>query len=219
MIFWLAELQSATDLALTESLLTPEEALVFARLSGDLRRNEWLLGRSLAKQLVQRYFEVTSDTSPDRKSIAILPDSAGAPVVLLDDVPLPLSLSISHSRGAGFCALTATAGLRIGADIEQIAGRDAQFLMDFFATGEREWLASLGAEDHALGATAVWSAKEAYYKAQRTGLPLHGAWVEIVPAAVPSDGWSPFAIESEQSGKWEGSWRVWGEYVLAVVTG
>lgn len=219
MIFWLAELQIATDLALTESLLTPEEVLVLARLRGDLRRSEWLLGRSLAKQLVQRYFEVTTGDGPDRKGIAILPDASGAPVAFLDGEPLPLALSISHSRGAGFCALTDAKGVRVGADIEPIAGRDEQFLRDFLTERERAWLSTLRSEDHELGATALWCAKEAYYKALRTGLPLQRAWVEVVPSSVPRDVWSPFEIDSAEGGEWEGSWRMWGEYVLAVVTG
>lgn len=219
MIFWLAETQTATDLVLTESLLTPEEALVLARLRGDLRRNEWLLGRSLAKQLVQRYFEVTVGDSPDRKGIAILPDASGAPVAFLDGEPLPLVLSISHSRGAGFCALIDTEGVRIGADIERVAGRDEEFLRDFLTEREQAWLSTLRTEDHGLGATALWSAKEAYYKALRTGLPLRRTWTEIVPSSVPGDGWAPFEVDSGDVGEWEGSWRVWGEYVLAVVTG
>jgi len=219
MIFWLAEHQFATDLAVTEGLLTTEEALVFTRLSGDLRRAEWLLGRSLSKQLVQRYFEVTRQHVPDRREIGILPSATGAPIVHIDGTPQPIALSISHSQGAALCALTPDVGLRIGADVERISGRDDAFLLDFFTEAERSELASVAETDRPMLATAIWSAREAYYKAAGTGLPLRQGTLEVQPQTLPTDEWSPFTLRNSAKGAWEGSWRVWGEYILAVVTG
>ena len=219
MIFWLAELQSATDLDGTRSLLTREEALFFARLSGELRRGEWLLGRSLAKQLVQRYCEVTKQPVPDRRAIGILPSASGAPMVYLDGTPQPIALSISHSHGAGFCALTPAPGLRIGADIERITTRDESFLLDFFTDGERQTVSASAMETRTTIATAIWSAREAYYKAVGTGLPLRQGAVEVVAERIPGAEWTPFALRNTDEGEYEGSWRVWNGYVLAVVTG
>ncbi len=219
MIFWLAEHQSATDLSMTESLLTSEEALVFARLSNELRRAEWLLGRSLAKQLVQRYFEVTRQPEPDRREIGILPGATGAPVVHIDGTPQSLALSISHSQGAAICALTPEPGLRIGVDIERIAPRDDAFLLDFFGASERAEVASARIEERALLATAIWSAREAFYKAAGTGIPLQQGVMEVAIDGMPANEWRPFTLCHAGEGGWEGSWRVWGEYVMAVVTG
>lgn len=218
MIFWLAEHQSTTDLALTESLLTSEETLVFAQLFTDERRTAWLLGRSLAKQLVQRYFEVTEQPVPDRRAIGVLPDHAGAPIVHLEGAAAPLALSISHSHGAAFCALTADADIRVGADIERVAAQNATSLLDLLAEAERQAVAAAPKSERAKLATAVWSAQEAYYKALGTGLPLQSV-MEVQPMSRLTDAWTAFALQNTEAGVWEGSWRVWGDYVLAVVTG
>lgn len=219
MIFWLAELQSATDLSIAESLLTSEEALVFARLSGALRRSEWLLGRSLGKQLVQRYCEVSHQPVPDRRAIGVLPGTAGAPVVHIDGTPQPIALSISHSHGAAFCALTPERDMRVGVDIERITSRDEVFLLDFFTARERESVEMAPKNHRTLLATAIWSAREAYYKAMGAGLPLRNGELEIGVVELPTDEWTPFVLCNTAEGVWEGSWRMWSEYVLAVVTG
>jgi phosphopantetheine--protein transferase-like protein len=219
MIFWLAEHQSANDSAFSESLLTSEEALVFARLSGDLRRAEWLLGRSLAKQLVQRYCDVSQLDVPDRREIGVLPGANGAPVVHIGGTPQTLAISISHSLGAAFCALTPEPGLRIGADIERIAPRDETFLLDFFTPAERTQVEILPEAKRPILATAIWSAREAFYKALGAGLPLRQGVLEIEVSELPAEEWSPFVLRNTDEGAWEGSWRLWGSHVMAVVTG
>lgn len=219
MIYWHAEALDVTKLAAYENLLTTEEALVFARLRHVERRAEWVLGRSVAKQLVQRYLVDKEGVAPDDCAISILPDAAGAPYVEMDGARLDVVLSISHSDGTAFCALVGEAGVRVGVDIEGIAPRDEQFLCDFFSVEERAFMAGVAADGRDTIVTAIWCGKEAYFKALGTGLSLAMRTVTCLPTLGAADDWLPMKIEGTLQGEWQGSWRVWGNFVLMVITG
>jgi len=219
MIYWHAEALDATKLAEYESLLTAEEALVLARLQHVERRAEWVLGRSAARQLVQRYLLDKDGVAPDHCAISILPDATGAPHVEMNGGRLDVALSISHSEGTAFCALVGEAGVRVGVDIEGIAARGAQFLRDFLSAEERAFVAGVAADERNTIITAIWCGKEAYFKALGTGLPLKTRAITCLPAFDAADDWLPMTIQGAAPGEWEGSWRVWGGFVLMVVTG
>ena len=218
MIYWHVETLEATNLAAYESLLTTEEALVFARLPHGARRAEWLRGRAVAKQLLQRYLLTQAGAAPDASTISILPNAAGAPQVTVNGARLPVALSISHSGDAAFCALTSAADGRVGVDMEGIAPRDEAFLRDFFSNEEQAFVREQATHERDTFITAIWCAKEAYYKALGTGLPLETRAIICIPARAPGD-WAPVRIEGASAGAWQASWRSWRGYVLVLVAG
>jgi len=43
--------------------------------------------------------------------------------------------------------------------------------------------------------------------------------VTCLPTLGAADDWLPMKIEGALQGEWQGSWRVWGNFVLMVITG
>jgi phosphopantetheinyl transferase len=122
------------------------------------RREEWLLGRVLARQLV-------AEELGDSSAIEILSrDGLGRsvrPIVTIAGQPLPVSLSISHTRLAVLVALCAVPGVSIGADLVPCAPL-GNGLMEFWFDEQEQLLAE---NCGALEACRLWAAKEAVYKA------------------------------------------------------
>ena len=105
--------------------LNDEERQRSSSFKVEKRRQEWLLGRWTAKNLVQSVLRETADQEWPLDQIAIAADADGAPYAStlvqrtereetgISDIMsagqaaqrLPLSLSISHSHGMAFCAI------------------------------------------------------------------------------------------------------------------
>lgn len=88
--------------------------------------------------------------------------------------------SISHTTGYAVAVVRRTATPRlstdisIGVDAEQLGRVGDHLYSRLFTPGEEAWLARLPGPQRDAAATAVFGAKEAFYKAQ---FPLTGAWV------------------------------------------
>lgn len=157
--------------ALAAAVLTPNEREDYAAMGGaPLRRLEWLLGRTAAKESVRRLLLRNHNLYEPSADIAIWKDDLGKPHPLGDwqsQVSVAVDLSIAHTAGLVLGAAT-TQG-RIGLDVESVS-RDLteEFLRGVFTLEEQELATKSGD-----GPTAVlrfWCAKEAISKALGTGI-------------------------------------------------
>lgn len=157
--------------ALAEATLTPNEREDFAQMGGaPLRRLEWLLGRTAAKEAVRRALLSGYDLCAASADIAIWKDNLGKPHPLGDwqtRVGAPLDLTIAHTAGLILGAVTSKG--RLGLDVESV-GRDLteDFLRGVFTLEEQELATRAGD-----GPTAIlrfWCSKEAISKALGTGI-------------------------------------------------
>lgn len=169
--------------------------------------------------------------------IGVAGEQPAGPALTVVGVRLPVSLSISHSNGAAFCALLRTNGAtprwQLGADIERIDARSQQFRATFLTPAEDQWIDSAPAGLADTLVTATWSAKEAVLKALHLGLTVDTRRVTVL---CRFDGdltqWTPVQIECDSTliarpiaddgvttpvtHQLTGWWRIEGDYVLSM---
>lgn len=85
--------------------------------------------------------------------------------------------------------------LSLGADIEQLGRVKDHLWPRIFTDVERKYLASLGSRDADRAATAMFSAKEAFFKLQH---PLTGLWLEFLDAEVSLEEENVFRITTKK---------------------
>ncbi len=151
-------------------VLSPRELDLYSKLKGERRRRSWLVGRLAAKALL-----LGAGTALDPRDVEVLPDGRGVPRALLRGEPLPLSLSIAHSRRepeGGRLSVEGFAGLadlegegHIGVDLERVRPLHPRLVERAFHPEEREALCALKEQAQAEGLVARWALKEAAYKA------------------------------------------------------
>jgi 4'-phosphopantetheinyl transferase len=215
-----------------EGFLSTQETTIFNNLYSAKRRKDWLSGRWTSKKLIQTEIEKSGRclSCPD---ISILAGRDGAPEVWLGEgdhqTRADLTLSISHSRGASFCAILQPGTIPLGADIEFIEPRTAGFTESYFTEEEKQIIrrASPGESDRLI--TAIWSGKEAALKAVRQGLRVDTRSLSCsFPSPMQSfaqdqttDCWHPFTIQWRNGSEFPalaGWWQVWQEYILTLVS-
>jgi len=167
--------------------LSAREREVYAQFRPSPRRDNWLLGRFLAKQLVlERQGNGSLSTMPDLAGVPTRLEirSGGArgkrlrPRLLVDGRLMPWSLSIAHTERAVLVVLAGASGLSVGADLVEPGCYGRGFVELWFTPAERERLRS--ASDQGL-AGAIWAAKEAVFKATSRGEPFRPQRLEILP--------------------------------------
>ncbi|TJY56719.1 acyltransferase domain-containing protein [Sinimarinibacterium sp. CAU 1509] len=135
------------------------------------RREEWLMGRAAAKDVV-RDWAASLGVSLCAADIEIANDADGAPRIVcpaLHGHALP-TLSISHSRYWAVAAL-APAGTMLGLDYQRLEGIDVGHLSTGgLSEAERPLAAHADHGEHLRRTAALWCAKEAAAKAVGTGL-------------------------------------------------
>jgi phosphopantetheinyl transferase len=160
------------------AFLSASEQRTYERLRFPKRREEWLLGRWTAKQLLRRSLEGYRDLALSAIDVGADPD--GAPYLSVPgEGRLPVSLSISHRAGRAVCALSPALSPSIGVDLERVEPRAKAFVDDFYTAGEaaRVWACAPHVRDTLV--TVMWSVKEAVLKAFREGLRLDTRAVEV----------------------------------------
>lgn len=155
--------------------LHPNEAAHVGHAS-DQRRGEFAAGRVCARAGLREL-----GVDPDRPLVAAADRSPQWPEGIIG--------SISHT-GAYCVAVVARADGSdggLGVDAEQLGRVTDRLHRTIFTDGERAWLDRLGARDRSHAATMLFSAKEAFYKAQH---PLTRSWVGFkdVAASHGTDG-------------------------------
>jgi 4'-phosphopantetheinyl transferase EntD len=141
-------------------------------LKVEKRRREWLLGRAVTKEAVQRLLWIRDGVEVSFQAIAILPDEDRAPVAHVEGHE-PVVVSLSH-RGelafAGAAEASECAGL--GVDIERVEPRHPSFVQEWFTAEEQHAIdAAEPLQMHRL-VSVFWCAKEAALKAARKGLSV-----------------------------------------------
>ncbi len=144
------------------------------RLTHPQRRNSFLQGRWLAKQLIREYL-VSSGRIADGTDRSVLSaiaigtrDAHGdsvRPAIRFIGEMQPWSLSLSHTETAAAAVFSADAHLRLGVDLTIESTPTPGFIETWFDADEQEYLNNAAARE----TTAFWTAKEAVYKALNTG--------------------------------------------------
>lgn len=160
------------------------------------RRQDWLLGRWTAKQLVRSVVGSGPGQPPRLRDLDVRPGDDGAPRIRLYGDPLPISLSISHSGDRSLCALCVLPGARVGADLETVVPRDAAFVEDYFTPAEQAAVSQASDAERDQRVTVIWSAKEAVLKALYLGLTVDTRRVCCVPGpwAASAAGWKELEV-------------------------
>jgi malonyl CoA-acyl carrier protein transacylase/phosphopantetheinyl transferase len=137
------------------------------------RRNEWLLGRVVAKDAVRQWAKERFNLDLAPVDIQILSTNLGKPLLYcpeLEAISLLPDLSISHSHNH-FIAAVAMPGRRIGVDIQRTDSvRSHDLLEGAFTSLELDAIAQLPQQDKQTIILGAWCAKEAAAKAAGTGL-------------------------------------------------
>ena len=182
--------------------LGPRERALLLGLRSAPRRADFRLGRLAARRLLGE--------------VEVLSEPSGAPRAWSGGRRLPLALSLSHRAGLAVCA--ACAGVdELGVDLELIEPRSAGFVRDYLTAAEQEAVA--GADDPALAANLVWSAKESALKALGAGLTRDTRELEA-KIGVAKSPWGDLAVDDLASGRrFAGWWRALGPRVLTLVVG
>lgn len=183
--------------------LSPFERNHLATLRFPKRRADWLLGRATAKATVLQHL----NTNLSHSQISIQAAADGAPEVWIHGQIQPLTLSISHSGGAAFCAVTPS-GTPMGCDLETVEPRSDQFIEDYFTEAQAAHILSLKGEDKALAATLHWSALESALKALRCGLRRDTRTLLVTVSEVANPLWNDFEVRDLQTEQqFTGWWR------------
>ncbi len=155
--------------------LSPAEWPDYNRKAPQARRS-WLLGRVLAKQLVQRL--LTPEAPPSALSIFSRNGMGRGmrPQVFLRGRPLDCSLSISRAGGVVLVGMGARPGVQVGVDLTAPFEPASGFLDLFVTARERAWL-----ETGRHNIASFWAVKEAAYKAVNQGGPFEPRCIEAQP--------------------------------------
>ncbi len=144
------------------------------------RRTAWLVGRTLAKQLVADRETAPSGDAGATPRIDILSrDEAGRvnrPRIWCDGVARPWSLSISHTRRGVLAVLSTATGVALGVDLTEADSFSDRFVGLWFTPAERAWF---GETQSTTTGQFIWAAKEAIYKACNTGESFAPRDVEV----------------------------------------
>lgn len=204
----------SSAVAAGDGWLGPRERHVQAGLRFAKRRDDWRLGRFVAKRAVREVLGDAVDLPPH--DIEILAAGDGAPQVFVGGAE-PFAISLSHSGGIGFCVV-GPAGSAPGCDVERIEPRDRALVRDHFTAAEAEWLSRFEAEERDRIVTIVWSAKESALKALRLGMRRDTRSVEVVRLEPALEGaWGGVSVECRESGRtFGGGWAVLDGHVLTV---
>ncbi len=211
-IYWLVSSEKPPE---PSDFLSPREHYVLAEKRFPKRRTEWLNGRWAAKCLLcASHLRLRAVPF---KQIEIENTIEGIPYAVLNGQMLEGSLSLSHRDQVAFCAVTFEPLLYVGADIERIEPRSAEFIADYFTASEAGFICSNPLESHFL-ASLMWSAKEAMLKALGKGLRLDTRQVEVTEVSGSGAGWSPLGVCCALAGvdRWVVKWQRWNDYVLTL---
>lgn len=208
-LYWVR--QRLADVPVGDDWLAPEERRHLATLRVPKRRADWRLGRWTVKRAVARL----AGAAPER--IAVLGEPDGAPAAWRDGQQLPITVSLSHSGGHGFC-VAVRGPCALGCDVEVIADRGTAFVRDYFTPAECAAVARSEGRARATVATLLWSAKEAALKALHEGLRLDTRAVEVdVERSAAVTDWQPMAIRVRHADqRFAGWWRQMDELVFTI---
>ena len=205
------------DLPAFDDWLSDAEHAQLERLRMPKRRSDWRLGRWTAKCAIAACLRQSGRIEP-LSAIELRAAPSGAPEILLYGQPIPVLVSLSHSRGAAVCTV-APSGLAVGCDIEAVEPRIPAFLSDYFTDEERRLAALTPPDLRDRLVTILWSAKESALKALGCGLRLDTRSVNAAPDGIlspPDEHWHRLSVR-HCAGAFHGWWRESRRLVRTVV--
>jgi acyl transferase domain-containing protein/phosphopantetheinyl transferase len=184
------------------------------------RREEWLMGRVAAKEILREWIRQTLGHSISSADIEIRNDANGRPqarCAALPGVALP-AISISHSKRWAAAAITVTPQRVIGVDYQRLAGTNVEnMLATGFDPSETASVRLAPAAEQSRLAVGLWSAKEAAAKASGHGLggrPLDWRIAKVGENRGPAE---PLHVEIHRgSERYEATVQFYEDAVLAV---
>jgi len=182
--------------------LSAEERTLWESFRSAERQRTFLAGRVAMKECLRDELAPRDSANEFQPaSIHIVSrDTRGRPsrpVASLHGVPLPITLSLTHSDETVVVGLALQAGDAIGVDLTAAAPLGAGFQQTWFTAAERAWVAESA---DPLRAARLWSAKEAVYKAANQGEPFVPNQVEIF--AGDHAQWLFRLLDRELAGSW-----------------
>jgi phosphopantetheinyl transferase len=134
----------------------------------ETRKADWILSRLATKFLLKRKIESLGNLT-SWQQIEVKKGGSG---VSVDIKTLPghlVSVSISHSGGKyAAAALVAEDYASVGVDIESVRDFSDDLLLSFLTKDEYRYISLLCQTQRSIKATAMWSLKEAYFKANKS---------------------------------------------------
>jgi len=192
------------------------EKEVLSNFKFEKRKNDWLLGRWTAKNLLkQSYF---SGLRLDE--IEIRAGENKAPFVFVNKLIQDQTITISHSNSLSFCA-AAKYPLSIGCDLEKIEKRSDFFIRDYYTDFEKIGASNYSTHglDECSYYSLCWSAKEALMKAIRTGLSTHPKKIEVKSLQKPKASWAKIQLNLlPQNEPYFGLWKIKENFVFVIVS-
>ena len=152
----------------TDNWLGGDEYEKYATFQHPRRQEAWLLGRILAKHLIQT---AIGKTIQPRDIQIYTHDGLGQairPLIFLRGQLQNWSLSISHSNQSVLVAFSDNPETTIGVDITPIQKMSNSFVKTWFTPNERHWLACQQHQKQRQ-TCILWAIKEAFYKASHQG--------------------------------------------------
>lgn len=151
------------------TVLSREEAAVFASIENEKRRLDRLAGRLAAKKAIQNRLSQAFNMIAVFPDIEIFNEPSGAPYLRLRCDPRnfnsAIPFSISHGASGGLCAVSLAPG-RIGADWETIRALRTDAFALYAHPEEQKEFSTAEAQ------TRLWASKEAVSKFLGRGLAL-----------------------------------------------
>lgn len=205
--YWLE--QTEADVPTLNEWLSVGERERLAGMYFPKRSTEWRLGRWTAKLALAWWLNLPEDVR-SLQDVEIRSAPSGAPEVYLFKQRVAVSLSLSHRAGKALCLL-ASSRASLGCDLELVEARDDSFVADFFTTNEQKLMEEAPADERAILATLLWSAKESALKALHLGLRVDTNSVEVSLAKasylIGEHAWSPLVLRCTDDRVLRGWWR------------
>lgn len=212
-LHWLT--QTSSQVPDSNYWLSEQERKISNEFRVPKRRNDWRLGRWTAKRAIAAY---QAEKNLRLSSLEIRAAADGVPEPFYEGEPAEVSISISHSKDRGFCALEPR-GCAIGCDLEWIERREENFATDYF-TPEELSLSLQAPVEREVFENLIWSAKESTLKIIRKGLTRDTRSVVISPEFGEEDGswnrWIGHCLESSRI--FHGWWRTCEGYIYTLAS-
>jgi phosphopantetheinyl transferase len=187
-----------------ETWLSDSEREVYAHLQNAQRRETWLFGRLLSKELILDMLAAAGGPgwAVDPVHVEVLSrDGLGRPTrprVLLKGRLQHWSLSLAHSDQSVLVGLSRLDGVAIGVDVTAPQPSRAGFLDLWFTLRERAWIRAQSGQASRETAT-LWAVKEAFYKAVNVGEGFAPQRIEV--GANPQGGYAVQWLDSRPTGR------------------
>lgn len=162
------------------SLFSNREFLVYKKFQNTNRKEEWLYGRFILKDLVNSHF--SKKTIEPLNKIEVVASGRYKPEIVLRGEKLYVDHSLSHSKDLFLAVLAKRINVLIGADIEQIRDVKLTSLSYFLNRREIDEIKKLELNKRQALYFQYWTIKEATLKA--LGIGLQGSMKGIVVNAI-----------------------------------